>query len=79
MGRGGAAPGRELGKHPEDGASISVKEGRYGPYVSHGKVNATLPKDLKPEDITLDQALELIAAKIAKGPTKKPTRARKTA
>jgi DNA topoisomerase-3 len=58
-----AAPGRELGKHPADGQPIVVKDGRYGPYVSHGKVNATLGKDMQPDAITLDQALELIAAK----------------
>ncbi len=76
-GRRGAAadPGRELGKHPADGAPVVVKDGRYGPYVQHGKINATLPKDFKPETITLAEALDLIAAKAAKGPaTKKPAR-----
>jgi len=42
---------------------ISVRAGRYGPYVNQGKVNATLPKELKPEDVTLEQAIEMIAAK----------------
>jgi len=78
-GRGGASPGRELGKHPEDGKPVTVKEGRYGPYVSHGKVNATLPKDVSPDTIELAEALDLIAAKIAKGPTKKPARGKKAA
>jgi DNA topoisomerase I len=77
MGRGGASPGRELGKHPEDGKPVTVKDGRYGPYVTHGKINATLPKDLAQETITLDEALDLIAAKIAKGPAKKPARGKK--
>ena len=45
--------------------------GRYGPYVKYKKVNATLPKDKNPEDVTLDMALEYIAAKIAKSPKKK--------
>lgn len=46
-------------------------EGRYGPYVKWEKVNATLPKDLAPEDVTLERALELIAEKAAKGGKKK--------
>ncbi|MBU1175584.1 MAG: type I DNA topoisomerase [Alphaproteobacteria bacterium] len=64
-GRGGrSAPAalKSLGEHP-DGGTITVRDGRYGPYVNHGRINATLPKDLKPEDVTLDRALELIAAK----------------
>jgi DNA topoisomerase-1 len=46
-------------------------DGRYGPYVKHGKINATLPKDMTPETITFEQALELVAAKAAKGGGKK--------
>ena len=61
---------KELGDHP-DGGAITVKSGRYGPYVNLGKINATLPKDLKPEDVTMEQALELIAAKSDKAPKKK--------
>ncbi|MEM8855052.1 MAG: type I DNA topoisomerase, partial [Pseudomonadota bacterium] len=57
---------KTLGDHP-DGGVISVREGRYGPYVNHGKVNATLPKGTDPQTITLEAALELIAAKAAKG------------
>ncbi len=72
-----AAPLKTLGEHP-DGGEIAVMKGRYGPYVKWDKINATLPKELEPEDVTLDQALELIAAKAAtKG--KKKTPARKTA
>ncbi|GGE16238.1 DNA topoisomerase I [Gemmobacter megaterium] len=59
-------PLRTLGEHP-DGGPVNVMPGRYGPYVKWAKVNATLPKDLTPEDVTLDQALELIAAKASKG------------
>ena len=68
---------KNLGPHPEDGKDITVRSGRYGPYVKHGSTNATLPKDITPEAITLDEALGLIAARVAKGPAKKP--ARKTA
>jgi len=72
-GRGAAAqPLRTLGDHP-DGGAISVMPGRYGPYVKWEKVNATLPKDITPEDVTLDQALELIAAKAATGGKKGKT------
>ena len=62
-GRGAAAaPLRVLGEHP-DGGSVAVYAGRYGPYVKWEKVNATLPKETEPETATLEQALELIAAK----------------
>ena len=74
-GRGGAAaakPLRELGDHPS-GGPVQVMPGRYGPYVKWDKVNATLPKDIDPEAVTLDQALELIAAKAGKG---KPAKAK---
>ena len=76
-GRGAAAkPLKELGKHT-DGEPINVFEGRYGPYVKHGKTNATLPKDITPETVTLEKAIELIDAKAAKGPAKKKKTAAK--
>ena len=62
---------KEIGKHPKSNEVISIMSGRYGPYVKYKKVNATLPKDKNPEDVTLDMALEYIAAKIAKSPKKK--------
>ena len=65
---------KELGQHPDDEEPIRVLDGRYGPYVNHKRTNATLPKGTEPESVTLEQALEWIAAKAAK---KKP--ARKTA
>ncbi|WP_151719890.1 type I DNA topoisomerase [Gemmobacter serpentinus] len=72
-GRGAAAqPLRELGDHP-DGGAISVMPGRYGPYVKWEKVNATLPKEVTPETVTLEQALALIAEKAGKS-GKKPAR-----
>ena len=63
--RGG--PGRELGQHPETGETISLLSGRYGPYVKHKRTNASLPKGESPDDMTLERALELIAAKESKG------------
>jgi DNA topoisomerase I len=66
-----AAPLRELGIHP-DGGPVQVMPGKYGPYVKWGKVNATLPKELTPEEVTLDEALVLVAEKAGKG--KKPAR-----
>ncbi len=71
----GASVIKELGDHPELGGKVQVLSGRYGPYVKHGKVNATLPKDIAPEQTTLAQAVELIAARSAKGPAKKPAKA----
>ena len=65
---------RTIGKHPDDDKDVTVHEGRYGPYVKHGSVNATIPKDTTPETITLEEALELIAARVARGPAKKPVR-----
>jgi DNA topoisomerase I len=65
---------KSLGPHPDDGKDITVRSGRYGPYVKHGSTNATLPKDITPEEITLDEALALIAARVAKGPAKKPVK-----
>ncbi|GJD39602.1 type I DNA topoisomerase [Methylobacterium bullatum] len=80
-GRRGPAsdPGRALGNHPETGKAIVVKSGKYGPYVTDGTTNATLPKTLAADDIALPQALELIAAREAAGGGKKKAPARKTA
>ena len=73
-GRGAAAPGRTLGEHPTAGGPIVVRDGRYGPYVSHGKVNATLPRGSDPAALDLDAAVALIAAKIEAGGGKPPAR-----
>jgi DNA topoisomerase-1 len=71
--RGAAAePLKLLGDHPEGGA-VQVMPGRYGPYVKWEKVNATLPKDLAPEAVTLEEALALIAEKAGKS-GKKPAK-----
>jgi DNA topoisomerase-3 len=63
--RAAPAPGKEIGAHPNDGKPITLKSGRYGPYVQHGKLNATLPKEMNPDAVTLDQAIELLAIKAA--------------
>ena len=72
-GRGprGAQALKELGAHPQSGAAIKVMKGRYGPYVTDGSVNATLPGDSDPASVTLDEAIALIAARAEKGPAKK--------
>jgi DNA topoisomerase-1 len=67
----------ELGEHPDGGGPIQILAGRYGPYVKHGKINATIPKEIKPETVTLEQAVGWLAAKAASGPSK-PARGRKT-
>ena len=74
-GRKAAKPLRELGKHPESEEPINIYDGPYGPYIKYEKVNASLPEGKKVEDITLEEALEIIAAKAA---TKKKTTRRKT-
>ncbi|MGV9009527.1 type I DNA topoisomerase [Brevundimonas sp.] len=80
-GRGAAAaPLKDLGAHPETGDPIHVMAGRFGPYVKSGKINATLPKGTVPEDLTLDEALPLLAARAAAAPAKgKKAPAKKTA
>ncbi|PIE11762.1 MAG: DNA topoisomerase I [Rhodobacterales bacterium] len=69
-GRAAAKPLKELGEHP-DGGEVQVLDGRYGPYVKYKRTNATLPKDVKPEDVTLEMAVELIKEKAAKKKTRK--------
>ena len=74
-----SAPLRTLGAHPETGKPIDVFEGRYGPYVKHVKTNATIPKDLDKDEITLEQAVELVDAKAAKKGTKRKSSRKKKA
>jgi DNA topoisomerase-1 len=68
-----------LGAHPGSGGEIKVLEGKYGPYVSDGSTHATLPKTADPKEVTLEEAIALIDAKIAKGPSTKKKGARKKA
>jgi DNA topoisomerase I len=72
--RAAAEPIATLGAHPTTGGEIKVMPGRYGPYVTDGTTNATIPKDVKPEDVTIDAAIALIDARIAKGPPAKKGR-----
>jgi DNA topoisomerase-1 len=65
---------KDLGAHPADGQPIKVLAGRYGPYVKHGATNATIPKGTDPAELTLEQAVALIAEREAKGGGKKPAR-----
>jgi DNA topoisomerase-1 len=64
--RFGADPGRALGDHPQRGGPILVKKGRYGPYVTNSGINATIPDDKNPDEITLDEAVRLIEARAEK-------------
>ena len=64
--RFGGDPGRALGDHPQRGGPILVKKGRYGPYVTNSGINATIPDNIVPDEITLDQAVGLIEARAEK-------------
>ena len=77
-GRAKAEPIKTLGAHPTSGGEMKVMPGRYGPYVTDGTTNATIPKDVKPEDLTEEQAIALIDARAAKGPAKKKATRKKT-
>lgn len=54
---------KELGEHPQNGQPVQVMDGRYGPYIKYGKKNISLPDDVEPENISMDQVVELIAKK----------------
>ncbi|HEY3144845.1 MAG TPA: topoisomerase C-terminal repeat-containing protein, partial [Dongiaceae bacterium] len=66
-GRGAPSPGKPIGSHPGDNQPVTLHDGRYGHYVKWGKINATIPKDIAPDSITLEQAVGLIADRVAKG------------
>jgi DNA topoisomerase-1 len=70
---------KALGEHPSEGGPVQVLEGRYGPYVTHNKVNATVPRGKDPASLTLDEAVALIAERVANGGGKKTKKAPKAA
>ena len=74
---GGREPLKVLGPHPRTEAEIKLMEGRFGPYVTDGTTNATLPKSLAPDQLTLEEAAQLIDERAAKGPAPKKGRGRK--
>ncbi|HEY8128365.1 MAG TPA: type I DNA topoisomerase [Hyphomicrobium sp.] len=69
---------KALGEHPSEGGPVQVLEGRYGPYVTHNKVNATVPRAKNPAELTMDEAVALLAERAANGGGKK-SKAAKTA
>ena len=70
-GRGSREPLKVLGAHPRTELELRVMEGRFGPYVTDGTTNATLPKTVKPEELTLEEGAQLIDERAAKGSPKK--------
>ncbi len=79
--RGGRtkAPIGELGPHPESGAPVRVLDGRFGPYVTDGTINATVPRGVDPASIDLEQGVELLREREARGPAQKRTNKKKAA
>ena len=77
--KGGTKVLRELGAHPEGGEPVRLRSGRYGPYVQHRRLRASLPKGASAEDLTLEQAVALLAAKAKKGGAKKTAGGRRKA
>jgi DNA topoisomerase I len=74
----GPAPIADLGAHPSGEGRVEVYAGRYGPYVQHAKIRATLPKSVAPEELTIEEALALLTEKEAKGTPAKKSFAKKT-
>jgi DNA topoisomerase I len=72
-----SAPVRVIGDHPETKAPVEIMDGPYGLYVKHGKTNATVPKEKKPEDLTMAEALALLSEKEVSTPAKAPKKAAK--
>jgi DNA topoisomerase-1 len=69
-GRGAKPALKELGEHPTLTGAVKVLDGKYGPYVNHAKTNATLPKGMDPLGVTMETAVQLLAEREAKSPTK---------
>ena len=70
---------RELGTHPASGEPLQICKGRYGPYVTDGKVNANIGRDADPEEITVEQAVTLLEAAAERKKAKKKTATKKAA
>jgi DNA topoisomerase-1 len=70
-GRVAKPPLAELGAHPETGAPVRVLDGRFGPYITDGSVNASVPRGTDPDSVTLDQAVELLRERAARAPAKR--------
>lgn len=77
-GRGKPAPIKEFKKHPDLDAEIQILSGKYGPYLKCGKINASLPEDIKPEDVTYEKAVELLNEKVGSSGTAKKQKGTKT-
>jgi DNA topoisomerase-1 len=77
-GRVAKPPLAELGAHPESGAPVRLLDGRFGPYVTDGTVNASVPRGVDVAQVTLDQAVELLRERAARAPATKRTGARKS-
>ena len=69
-------PLKELGPHPEDKEPVQIFDGRYGAYVKHGKINATIPKGTDPLAFTMEEAIPLLVERAARGPAPKKGRGR---
>ena len=78
-GRKASKPIHEIGSHPADEAPVNVYDGPYGPYIKHGKVNVSVPEGKKPQEVTLEEAVALLAEKgdAVKKTTRKKSTARK--
>jgi len=70
---------KALGKHPESGENVRILDGRYGPYVTDGSTNASVPKGTQVEAVTMSVAVELLNARAGMSKSKKPARGRKAA
>jgi DNA topoisomerase I len=77
--RQAAQPLRTVGAHPDDGDPIQLFKGRYGPYVAHDGLFATVPGSIEPENLTLEAAVELLKAQEAKGKKRKSKRGKPAA
>ena len=78
-GRTAKPPLADLGPHPESGAPIRVLDGRFGPYVTDGTMNASVPRGVDPESVTVEQAVELLRERALRAPATKKRAAKKSA